>query len=90
MELMIKHSEILTIMIQAFMITAILFICINCMNEFRMSRKPIRKGQRHNNLSNKSVCPECEGSAWTSEHITAVKTKPMHCKVRKVVVNERC
>lgn len=51
MELMIKHSEILTILIQAFMITTVGFILIGCGNELihdiKRSRKILKKrGER--------------------------------------------
>lgn len=47
MELMIKHSEILTVIIQAFFITVIGFIFVGCwdelMTDLRLSKKILKK-----------------------------------------------
>lgn len=72
MELMIKHSKILTILIQAFMITAAGFIFVGCWDDFihdikrtkRLKKKGGIKTMRH------YICPCCGFKAWTLEHIS--------------------
>lgn len=105
MELMIKHSEILTILIQVLMITAAGIIFIGCWDELiydiRRSRKLMKKGGRKRMTPvNEYICPVCGYSAWALEHIsectcpkcgTVVKTKPVpNCiNEKSFVVNER-
>ncbi|GEM_PF-1588944 len=105
MELMIKNSQILTIMIQAFMITVIGIILVGCWNELiyniRKGRKLMKKGGRKRmGPVNEYLCPVCGYSAWALEHISectcpkcgsVVKTKPVHNCIneKSFVVNER-
>lgn len=90
MELMIKHSEIVTILIQAFMITAAGFIFVGCWDEvlydikrnFRRSRKLRMKGGKY---MRQFTCPVCGYEAWALDHIleatckcgNLVKTEPV-------------
>lgn len=72
MELMIKYSEILTILIQAFMITVAGFIFVGCWDELihdlKRARRLKKKGGRRN--LRQYVCPVCGFKAWTLEHIS--------------------
>jgi len=101
MELMIKHSEILTIMIQAFFITAAGFIFVGCGSEFlediSRSRKILKKGEKKK--LREYTCPKCGYSAWALDHImsckcfkckTEVQTKPVATSEEKsCVCNEK-
>jgi len=75
MELMIKHSEILTILIQAFFITAAGFTFIGCWQEvlydIKRIRKPMRKGGKR--TMREYTCPKCGYSAWALDHILNTK-----------------
>lgn len=88
MELMIKYSEFLTIIIQAFMITVAGFIVVGCwdevIHEFKRAKRLRRKGGK------KTVrhydCPCCGFKAWTLDHIfettcnncgSTVRTEPV-------------
>ncbi|MDW5300219.1 MAG: hypothetical protein SA378_08795 [Sedimentibacter sp.] len=101
MELMIRHSEILTIMIQAFFITTAGFIFIGCWDELildiRRSRKLLRKrgGEK---LLREYTCPKCGYSAWALDHIVdtnchrcgaPVTTKPVPAAEGSFVCNEK-
>ena len=89
MELMIKHSEILTIMIQAFFITVAGFIFVGCweevLHDIKKGQKSLKKkgGKKH---MREYTCPKCGYSAWALDHIltvdcckcgTVVETKPV-------------
>lgn len=89
MEQMIKHSEILTIMIQAFFITTACFIFVGCWNEvlndIKRNRKKLKK-KGGNKRMREYTCPKCGYSAWALDHIltvncrecgTFIKTKPV-------------
>lgn len=76
MELMIKYSEFLTIIIQAFFITVAGFIFVGCWDELiadiKMSRKTLKKRGGSVNLRNYS-CPKCGFRAWALDHIIDTK-----------------
>lgn len=88
MELMIKHSEILTITIQISMIIIAGFIFVGCwdelMNDIKSYKKRYKKGGKKSMRVYK--CPICGFKAWALDHITEtscricghiVKTEPM-------------
>lgn len=101
MELMIKHSEILTIIIQAFFITVAGFIFVGCWDELKYDIKRSRKAQRKKGgkkILREYVCQECGYSAWALDHIVntnchrcgaPVKTKPVPIVEGSFVCNEK-
>jgi len=80
MELMIKHSEILTIIIQSFLITTVSIIFIGCWDEVlydtRKFRRLLKKrgGKKH---MREYTCPKCGYSAWALDHLLVVTCR--HC-----------
>lgn len=101
MELMIKHSEILTIMIQSFFITAAGFIFVGCwddlIDDINRSRKTLKKKGGRKNLR-EYTCQKCGYSAWALDHIVdtnchrcgaSVKTKPVPINEGSFVCNEK-
>ena len=88
MELMIRHSEFLTILIQAFMITLAGFIFVGCWDELIHDIKRTKKLKRKGGKINMRIyiCPECGFEAWALDNVTEtscrkcghkVKTEPM-------------
>lgn len=88
MELMIKHSEFLTIIIQALFITLAGIGFIGCLDEFIHDIKRIRKIQKKGGSKTlrKYNCSNCGFGAWALDHIlvtkcnkcgATVETKPM-------------
>lgn len=81
MELMIKHSEILTILIQAFMITTVGFILIGCWNELiqdiKGSRKILKKrGERkkYERIHLSKVWVQCMGfGSYSSRYLPEMR-----------------
>lgn len=73
MELMIKYSGILTILIQVFMITAVSFIFVGCWDEvlydIRRSRELRMKGGKN---MRRFTCPNCGYGAWALDDILEV------------------
>lgn len=73
MALMIRHSEVITILVQAFMITAAGFIFVGCWDEvlhdIRRSKKQKMKGGKH---MRQFTCPACGYTAWALDHILEV------------------
>jgi len=90
MELMIKYSEILTIMIQAFFITVVGFIFVGCgselLEDIKESKKTLKKRKGGKRNMRVYTCPDCGYIAWALDHIydtnchhcgASVKTKPI-------------
>lgn len=71
MELMIRHSEIITILIQAFMITVAGFIFVGCLDELMHDLKRANKLKKKGGLRTMRhyICPCCGFKAWTLDHI---------------------
>lgn len=71
MELMIKYSEFLTILIQALMITVAGFIFVGCWDEVihdvKRTKRLKRKGGRKN--MRQYVCSGCGFKAWALDNI---------------------
>lgn len=101
MELMIKHSQILTILIQAFLMTIVGCIFVGCWNEIiydiKRSRKALRKKGGKKTLR-EYTCKECGYSTWALDHIidtncyrccAPVKTKPVPKFEGSFVCNEK-
>ncbi len=102
MELMIKYSEIFTIMIQAFFITAAGIIFVGCFDELKedikRSRNIINKKKGGNRSLREYTCSECGYSAWALDHIVetschhcgaSVKTKPVPIFEKSFVCDEK-
>ena len=77
MELMIKHSEFLTILIQALMITVAGFVFVGCwhevMDDIKRAKKPKRKGGK--GTVRNYTCPVCGHREWTMDNITETKCR---------------
>ncbi len=73
MQLMIKHSEFLTIIIQAFFITLASVTFVGCWDEvlydIRRSRKLRMKGGKN---MRRFTCPNCGYGAWALDHLLEV------------------
>lgn len=71
MELMIRHSGFMTILIQAFMITVAGFIFVGCWDEFindmKRTKRLKKKGGRRN--LRQYVCSGCGFKAWALDSI---------------------
>ena len=84
MELMIKHSEILTILIQEFMITAAGFIFVDCwdelMHDIKMTKKLKRKGGKK--TMRVYTCPKCGYEAWALDNILETSCRKCGHKVK--------
>jgi ssDNA-binding Zn-finger/Zn-ribbon topoisomerase 1 len=100
MELMIKLSEVFTIIIQAFFITVAGCIFVGCKDEMIEDLKRGIKLRKRNGGSRlrEYVCPECGYSAWALDHIfetschhcgASVKTKPVPIFEKSFVCDEK-
>lgn len=87
---MIKFSEILTILVQGFLITLTIYIPVCCLNEVTSQRK---RGKRLREYT----CKCCGYSAWALDHIfetkchncgSNVKTEPVPTFEGSSVCNE--
>jgi DNA-directed RNA polymerase subunit RPC12/RpoP len=82
MELMIKYSEISTIMLQAFLITLIEYIVIGCAAVvMRENFKKLKKRMGGNKNLREYICPGCGFSAWTLDRIVDTKCRKCGYKV---------
>lgn len=83
MELMIKYSNILTILIQAFMITAASFIFVGCWDEvlydIRQSKKLRMKGGKS---MRRFTCPICGFKAWALDDLMEVTCRKCGSQVK--------
>jgi len=85
MELMIKYSEFLTIIVQAFLITLAGFIFVGCWSEVlsdvrnNRSRRKLRKGAKR--MLREYICYSCGFKAWALDSIIDTKCRKCGAKV---------